>query len=206
MKEFADNRKKADESLLLSVRDYIAECEERESVRYCAELVEIPEKAEKTAKPRSRATGRAKGKAAFLGAAAECAPIEAAVPLLRKEISADIDMPLDESFSEMLFRKIDEKGLTDAECYKKAGIDRKHFSKIRSNRDYRPGKPTAVAFGIALGLGIDELRELLMKAGYSLTHSSRFDIIIEYCVLHGIYDIFTINDILFNYDQVLLPV
>lgn len=139
------------------------------------------------AAPASRAHTRQRGKA-----------------VLAQRSLDDVMAQLGETFQERLFRLIDERNMTDVEVYKKANLDRKLFSKIRSNVGYRPKKITAVALAIALELNLDETKDLLSRAEFALSPSSRFDLIITYFIERGIYDIYTINLALFAHGQVLL--
>ena len=116
----------------------------------------------------------------------------------------DLLTQMDAPFADTLFRLIDSKGKTDVEVYKKANIDRKLFSKIRSVQGYTPKKPTILALAIALELTLAETDDLLERAGYALSHASKFDVIVEYFIVNGQYNIYDINQVLFAYDQPLL--
>lgn len=115
-----------------------------------------------------------------------------------------IPIVLEESFSEKLLKLIDKTGLSDPDVYKKAGIDRKLFSKIRSNKDYQPSKSTVISFSLGLNLGMDDTLDLLKSAGYALSNSSKFDVIIQYFIEHKIFDIFQVNDALHEFGQPIL--
>ena len=131
-------------------------------------------------------------------------PFAGAAPTAASKGLDDLIDELDEPFNTALLRLIDTKGKTDAEVYKRANIDRKLFSKIRTGKGYMPGKRTILALAIALELTLPETDDLLERAGYALSHSQKFDVIVEYFIVSGKYDIFEINEVLFKYDQPLL--
>lgn len=161
-------------------------------------------------------TGRGKRAAESTGMSAPLSA-EAAAPeykmagseMLRNNMAAlpvkrsleDVVKNVSETWSESLLRLITERGYTDTEVYKRANVDRKLFSKIRSNKDYQPKKNTAVAFALALRLNLDETKDFLRRAGYAFSPSSKFDLIIEYSIENGVYDLMLINSALFDHDQ-----
>ena len=138
------------------------------------------------------------------GAPSERMPSIAA-PICTEALSlGDRLLELDESFSEMLMRKIAEQGITNAECYTRALASKSVFSKIRNQPGYHPTKPTVAGFVIALRLPMVEAREMFEKAGYSLTRSSAFDVIVSWFIENGRYDVFELNEVLLEYDQSLI--
>lgn len=141
----------------------------------------------------------------------EMADYTVAMPLMSEAAPAptarsidDLVGNLDEPFSATLMRLIDRTGKKDAEIYRRANIDRRLFSKIRSNAHYAPSKPTVLAFAIALELDLSQTCDLLERAGFALSHSRKFDVIVEYFIQSKKYDVFEINEVLFSYDQPLL--
>lgn len=134
-----------------------------------------------------------------------CASVSAEYSSAKNKTLQEYMKAMDKSFACKLFDYIDSKGMTDVECYKKANVDKKTFSKIKCNPDtYKPSKHTAVAFAIALELSLDETQDLLASAGLTLSQSFTFDKIIRYFLQKGVYDIYEINEALFEFDQVLL--
>lgn len=149
--------------------------------------------------------------------AAPCDPM-AAQPEAKPKKAASFSLPFskakpslaellaetDAGFSETLLKLIDRTGKKDSEIYSKANVSRQHFSKIRNNPDYKPTKATAIAFAIALELNLEQTRDLIGRAGYALTNSSKFDVIIMYFIRERNYNLFDINAALFEFDQSLL--
>lgn len=144
---------------------------------------------------------------AFLGAprAAEQGPAEygAPLPVSKDELLYLLDH-LDASFSQTVLALIDRKGMRDTEVYKRANISRQLFAKLRKDNHYQPSKQTAVALAFALELSSDEADELLARAGFTLSRSSKFDLIVAYFLDHGCYDVFQLNEMLFAFDQPLV--
>lgn len=136
------------------------------------------------------------------GAAMPGAPSRAGATL-DAEI-AQLVATLDAPFSTTLLALIDARGMTDAEVYHRAYISRQLFSKIRGNESYRPSKQTVVALAIALELDMSATQDLLARAGFTLSKSSKFDVIVRFFIERGIYDLFQLNEVLFAYDLPLV--
>jgi len=131
-------------------------------------------------------------------------PSESPVCMQSNRTLEDLVAQTTETFQQALFRMIDERGLKDSEVYKRANMDKKLFSKIRSNADYQPKKITAISLALALRLNLDETRDFIGRAGFALTHTSKFDIIIEYFIENKNYDLFEINQVLFAFGEPLI--
>lgn len=142
-------------------------------------------------------------KAAWLEETDFCMAAPMAAPTAASSLKEELEK-VDEGFSQRLLRLIDATGKKDSEIYSRANISRQHFSKIRNNPNYRPTKATALAFAIALELDMAETRDLIGRAGYALTRSSKFDVILMYFIEKKNYNIFDINAALFEFDQTLL--
>ena len=124
--------------------------------------------------------------------------------MLRERSLEELVNNLEETFSEMVLRLVDEKGYKDSEVYKRANMDRKLFSKIRSNPDYHPKKETVLALAVGLKLSVDETLDLLQRAGYTLSNSSKTDVIVRFFLEKGEHDIFLINEALFCFGEAVL--
>lgn len=129
-----------------------------------------------------------------------CAPM----PAPKAASLADMLKQADAGFTETLLKLIDKSGKKDSEVYKKALLSKQHFSKIRNNPNYKPTKPTAIALALALELDLDATKDLIGRAGYALTNSSKFDLIIRYFIEQGNYNVVEINIALYEFDQSLL--
>ncbi|MFA9558522.1 hypothetical protein ACERII_14540 [Evansella sp. AB-rgal1] len=112
------------------------------------------------------------------------------------ELEEYIDLNKKPTLQQVLFAFIDQRNLLDTEVYKKARIDRKHFSKIRSNQNYHPKKNTIIALALALELSKDDTEKLLSSAGFTLTESNTSDLVIQFCLEKKIYDIDSVNEAL----------
>ena len=192
------------EKLFQSVRSYIDEHYIQEKLR---EEYTLAESASIRFKPR---TPRQSNEIEPMAPQAPCPEPTEPEPIMSFTVAAapvgldDLLKNTDAGFSETLLKLIDRSGKKDAEVYKKANIDRKLFSKIRGNPTYRPSKATALAFAIALELSLDETRDFIARAGYALSHSSKFDIIVEFFIENKNYNVMEINETLFAFDQPLI--
>ena len=149
--------------------------------------------------PESRSQGIAMPQAVE-STACEAMPLGASAP----QSLEDWLKHQDDTFAVTLLKLIDKKHITEVQCYKRANVSKKTFWKINNDPKYKPSKPTVLAFAIALELSLSETEDLLRTVGFSLSHSSTFDMIIEFYIRKGIYDIYEINAALYQFDQMCL--
>lgn len=190
---FDEITKYLEENLEEGIEGAIADAPEEHLIETCAEAPK------EEAKPKN--SGKRQGIFASMPMPGKAAR-EAANP--KAAMANGLDFKLDESFSEMLLRKIDESGMKDSAVYKRANVSKQVFSNIRSGNSYVPSKTTALAFAVALKMDLEDTKKLLERAGYALSHSYKLDVIVEYFIKNGKYDIDEINAALFEFDQKLL--
>mgnify|MGYP003275650922 CR=1 FL=1 len=130
-----------------------------------------------------------------------CSPLSSATIDSKGRTLEDLIDEMDETFSEALIRMIDQKGFADPDIYKRANISKQHFNKIKNNKDYKPNKNTAIALAVSLKLNLDETKDFIGKAGYALTHSSKSDIIVEFFINEGKFNVIDLNTALYTFGE-----
>lgn len=197
----------AEQRLLAAVAAYLEKYYREEKLEvFGAPMCQAAPAAPRKAEPEARPGAAASAAPRKLASLPQKTALRAAAPAKsgRRQQLEDLLENMGESFTQMLLRLIDERGMTDPQVYHRANIDRKLFSKIRKNVHYSPNKRTVVALALALELTVEETTELLKTAGFSLSNSSRADLIIRFSLENQIYDVMQVNELLFHYEEPLL--